>query len=364
MSSSASTSATWRLPRRPTLRARDRKLPATVMMPRPNRRRRSHPDYLSTRYAARTGLPVARVQHHVAHVLACMAENDIRGPRSASPGTARATARTARSGAASSCRSGSTRGCARHCLRPFPLPGGERAMREPRRSALGLLYACTVRPPSRSTPRRSARSPTLSVASWCRRSTRGLNAPMTTSMGRLFDAVASIIDLRQRAGFEGQAAMDLEWAADETVADAYPFEILAAAGQSSAAACARLGADGPGASGRCARWHVPRRPWPRSSTRRWLEAIVAVAEGSRLPRVALTGGCFQNRQLTRAGGHAAARRPDSRRVGTSACRRMTAASPWGKSPRSRAASTHRRSPSGPAQSRTTSQRLARAASPE
>jgi hydrogenase maturation protein HypF len=55
---------------------------------------------------------------------------------------------------------------------------------------------------------------------------RRINAPITTSAGRLFDAVASIVGLRQLAGFEGQAAMMLEWAADEAVADAYPFEMI------------------------------------------------------------------------------------------------------------------------------------------
>ena len=103
-----------------------------------------HPDYASTRYAeelaGRFSVPVVRVQHHHAHVAACMAEHGLRGPCWGSLGTARATAPTARSGAARpSCATARTIDRVAH-LRTFPLPGGDRAARQPRRAALGLLY--------------------------------------------------------------------------------------------------------------------------------------------------------------------------------------------------------------------------------
>ena len=87
-------------------------------------------------------------------------------------------------------------------LRQFRLPGGEAAIKQPRRCALGVLYeifgdaAFTKNDP-----------PTLRQML-----VKGVNSPITSSAGRLFDAVASLLGLRQRVSFEGQAAMDLEFA--------------------------------------------------------------------------------------------------------------------------------------------------------
>ena len=103
-----------------------------------------HPDYASTRHAEelarRWGVPLLRVQHHYAHVAACMAEHGLEGPvlGFAWDGTGYGTDGTIWGGEALVCqRSGFVR--AAH-LRTFPLPGGDPAMRQPRRSALGLLY--------------------------------------------------------------------------------------------------------------------------------------------------------------------------------------------------------------------------------
>ena len=135
----------------------------------------------------------------------------------ACPGTARATARTARSGAASSCGRRRRVDRARGCLRPFRLPGGERAIREPRRSALGAASRCHGRALARRHRRcvDCTRSTPASGVCCCRRSTRGVNAPVTTSAGRLFDAVASLVGSSPASGFEGQAAMELECAVDD-----------------------------------------------------------------------------------------------------------------------------------------------------
>ncbi len=173
-----------------------------------------HPDYHSTRVAEGLAAPKLAVQHHVAHVAACMAEQGLEPPvlGVSWDGTGYGTDGTVWGGEfLRITRDGWTR--VAH-LKPFRLPGGEAAVREPRRSALGLLHAAfgadafsmtDLAPVAAFTP-----AERRALASMLE---RGLNAPITTSAGRLFDAVAALIGLRQTTSHEGQAAMDLEWAA-------------------------------------------------------------------------------------------------------------------------------------------------------
>ncbi len=99
-------------------------------------------------------------------------------------------------------------------LRPFPLPGGDAAIREPRRAALGLLYAAfgadafarTELPPVAAFAAKDR-------AVLRRMLDRKVNTPRTSSMGRLFDAFAALCGLRQRTRYEGEAAIVFEWAA-------------------------------------------------------------------------------------------------------------------------------------------------------
>jgi hydrogenase maturation protein HypF len=263
-----------------------------------------HPDYASTRHAATLGLPIVRVQHHHAHVAACMAENEIEGSvlGVAWDGTGYGQDGTIWGGEFLLCDGPSFTRAA--CLRPFRLPGGDRAAREPRRSALGLLHAIgcagagTADRPMMGTFAPRERDLLVQALD------RGLNAPITTSAGRLFDAVAAIVGLRSHASFEGQAAMELEFAVDGTTDDAYPFTIdERATGYS------------PGPT-----WAVPRavvdwEPMIRAilaDVRRGspigamsarfhntlADMIVATAAHTAESRVVLTGGCFQNRYLT------------------------------------------------------------------
>jgi hydrogenase maturation protein HypF len=180
-------------------------------------------------------------------------------------------------------------------LRPFPLPGGERAIKEPRRTAVGLLYeierdAFIAREdlaPVRSFATRERRLLAQALA-------HHLNTPLTSSAGRLFDGVAALLGLRLTTQFEGQAAMELEWAIQGIVTDeSYPFRLepkdgtmvldweplirSLVAGLTAGSSVAVL----------AARFHNT-----------LAEMIVAVAERVGEPRVALSGGCFQNRYLT------------------------------------------------------------------
>jgi hydrogenase maturation protein HypF len=166
-----------------------------------------HPDYPSTRFARETGLPIVAVQHHEAHALACMAENELTPPVLAVSwdGTGYGLDESVWGGEFLRVTEGAVERVAH--LRTFRLPGGEAAVREPRRCALGLLWDVfgeKASAPGFSAPERAVLDGMLR---------RGVNSPVTSSAGRLFDAVASLCDLRQVTRFEGQAAMELEFAA-------------------------------------------------------------------------------------------------------------------------------------------------------
>lgn len=250
-----------------------------------------HPDYASTRLAeilaSEWRVPIERVQHHHAHVAACVAEHGLSGPvlGLAWDGAGLGTDGTIWGGEALVVERGMFRRAAH--LRPFSLPGGENAIREPARSALGLLYEVLGRSAGAYIDMEAARLRTLLAML-----DGAVSCPRTSSMGRLFDAVAALTGVRGRAGYEGQAAMELELAADGVVeGTAYP--ILLRDGEPAVAdweplvhALLRDRARGVPAGAMSARFH--------DALARLAEDI-AVRVG--LPRVVLSGGCFQNLRL-------------------------------------------------------------------
>ena len=207
-----------------------------------------HPDYASTRraeqLAADWGVPLVRVQHHHAHVAACMAEHGIEGPvlGLAWDGTGYGSDGTVWGGEALVCVGGTFHRAAH--LRTFPLPGGDRAAREPRRSALGLLYELLgdeALDHAKPWFHESDQKPLLAMLR------RGVNSPRTSSMGRLFDAVAMLCGLTPVVSFEGQAAMALEFAADAGIDEAYevPLSLRERAGVRGAALDVAASPPGP-----------------------------------------------------------------------------------------------------------------------
>jgi hydrogenase maturation protein HypF len=258
----------------------------------------AHPDYHTTREAERSGLPVVRVPHHLAHVLAGMVDNGIDGPvlGVAWDGTGFGGDGTIWGGEFLAVDERRFRRAAH--LQPFRLPGGTAAMREPRRSAIGALHAAfgegalgmaELGPVAAFAPAQRAVLRTMLE--------RGVNAPLTTSAGRLFDAVAALLGLCQIASFEGEAAMAVEFAADGSAAAAAlpPLSLREAAGKLIVdwrrflAALVAARAAGTAVALLAAAFHE-----------RLAEAIVAVAERVGIARVVLTGGCFQNARLTEA----------------------------------------------------------------
>jgi hydrogenase maturation protein HypF len=187
-----------------------------------------HPDYASTRHAeqlaGRWGVPLLRVQHHHAHVAACMAEHGLRGPvlGFSWDGTGYGPDGTVWGGEMLLCERAEYQRVAH--LRTFPLPGGERAVREPRRSALGVLFEILG---PRAAEHAAAWFNSSQLDSLLSMLERQVNSPRTSSMGRLFDAVAAICGLSPVISFEGQAAMALEFAADESEQAAYNVALSA-----------------------------------------------------------------------------------------------------------------------------------------
>lgn len=259
-----------------------------------------HPDYASRRAAEATTLPVIQVQHHLAHIVACMAENGVTPPvlGVAWDGAGFGPDGTIWGGEFLLVTDKGWRRLAH--LRPFRLPGGDAAMREPRRSAVGMLFEAFG-----DDAFASRDLPPLAAFSSAERTVlramleRGVNAPWTTSAGRLFDAFAALAGLRQRTSYEGQAAAELEWAAEGRMAGrTYDIPVRPARAEAAPlvldwqpaleAALADLGAGAaPGAVSAALHHGLA-------------GAIAAVARRAGERRVILTGGCFQNARLTEA----------------------------------------------------------------
>ena len=188
-----------------------------------------HPNYLATRYAlARAeheGLPAIGVQHHHAHIAACMAEHGQTGERPvigvAFDGTGYGDDGAIWGG---EFLLADYRGYQRVAhLTYFPLPGGDAAIRQPARTALALLWSLSLDWDERL----------AAVVEFCAedRTTlrtqleRKINTPLTSSMGRLFDATSALAGVRQVVNYEAQAAIEFEALADPCEQGAYQFEI-------------------------------------------------------------------------------------------------------------------------------------------
>lgn len=253
-----------------------------------------HPDYLSTQFAEDFDKPLTYVQHHAAHVLSCIADNDLEAPvlGVSWDGTGLGPDRTIWGGEFFVFDG---KACSRvgH-LRLFGLPGGDQAINEPARSAMGLLYeSYSGRIPEMDLkPCEHFEKKDLRVLSEMLR--KKLNTPQTSSAGRLFDAVSALCGVRQTVVFEGQAAMELEFCLPaEPETTGYPFGVSKSDGcwvvdwePMIRAVLADLAAAVP-VPLISARFHNG-----------LADAIVAVARCVEVERVVLTGGCFQNKYLT------------------------------------------------------------------
>jgi hydrogenase maturation protein HypF len=250
-----------------------------------------HPDYLSTKHALDLdGVELEGVQHHHAHVASCLADNSERGPAIgvAFDGLGYGTDGTIWGGEflvadlASFERVG--------YFDPVPMPGGTAAIREPWRMAAAFLDRCYEAglPEDLDVVRRN-RGRWDEIVQLAR---AGINSPLTSSAGRLFDGVSAILGVRDQVNYEGQAAVELEQLADPTEAAAYPatvdggrpFRIAGADLVRRVVDDLRAGEDPATVA---ARFH-------NGVARTIVGGCKIIGEETGLQTVALSGGVFQN----------------------------------------------------------------------
>ncbi len=251
-----------------------------------------HPDYASTRVAQEMRLPLVTVQHHHAHFASVLAEHAIEIPALGFiwDGTGYGEDGTIWGGET---LFGTVSGSKRigHIL-PFRLLGGEAAVHEPWRAALSTGELALDR--ARALQLFPARAREAEVL--LRASDAGLNAPVTTSMGRLFDAVAALCGLREIVSYEGQAAIALEQIADESEQESYRFSIVREPDgwiydwRSVVQGVILDAASGIPPSRISMRFH-------RALANLLAEAAKTHREETGCNLVALSGGCFQNELL-------------------------------------------------------------------
>jgi hydrogenase maturation protein HypF len=187
-----------------------------------------HPNYLASRYAIERAqnenLPLIGVQHHFAHITSCMVDNGLAGEEPllgvSFDGTGYGTDGAIWGGEfLLTDYAGYQR--LKH-IAYFPLPGGDSAIREPKRIALSLLDHAGIAWSEDLPPIQAMAADTRHILQ--RQLEAGINTPNTSSMGRLFDAASSIAGIRQQVNYEAQAAIELEALVDPEEGGIYPFD--------------------------------------------------------------------------------------------------------------------------------------------
>jgi hydrogenase maturation protein HypF len=258
-----------------------------------------HPDYAATRWALDSGLEPIAVQHHHAHLAACLAEHGRSAPAVGAvfDGAGLGPDGTVWGG---EILAGDARSFTRFAaLRAMPLPGGDAAAREPWRMACALLADAAD---EEIPPLPASLSASVTGDDWeaVARLAGATVTPLTTSAGRLFDAVAAIAGMTARARYEGQAAMELEAAVRADERGAYRLGVEQQTGAEGpellidpreAVLAARADVDaGVDAGVVAARFH-------NGLAAATAEALAAAAEAAAVGAAVLSGGVFQNRVL-------------------------------------------------------------------
>ncbi len=256
-----------------------------------------HPGYFSTKWAlAQSDLPLIGVQHHHAHIASCMAENHLEGRviGIALDGTGYGTDGRIWGGEVLLADYGGFERAAH--LAYVPLPGGAAAIREPWRMAVSYLvrhFGCEF---VRDLPF-VADVPPKNLNVLFQMMAQGINSPLTSSCGRLFDAVAALAGIRREVNYEAQAAIEFEMAIGNSHDQgAYPFELLAE-GESWIIDTRGLFEVLLHDIGRRVPVADISRRFHNGLAKVLAEVAVRLRERSGLERICLSGGTFQNQYL-------------------------------------------------------------------
>ena len=252
-----------------------------------------HPEYISTKYAKRLSEKIVQVQHHYAHVAACRFENQVEGEALGVSwdGTGYGLDGTVWGGEFFLSDDSSYKHFAQ--FRKFVLPGGEKAIKEPRRSLTGILFEIAgVSFVNEFSDLIENKFTSTEIDILLNMLSKKINSPITSSAGRLFDAVSSLLGICDRTNYEGQAAMMLEFAADLKEIGSYPFDIkesdkLIIDWQPIIISVINDLRNDFKSSIISAKFHNT-----------LAEIIFSVAKKSGMRKVILSGGCFQNALLT------------------------------------------------------------------
>jgi hydrogenase maturation protein HypF len=266
-----------------------------------------HPEYLSTKYAFELGgrsghFKLVPIQHHHAHIVSCMADNKVQTPviGVALDGTGYGSDGRIWGG---EFLVADYKGFKRlgH-LEYLPLPGGAAAIKRPYRTAIGYLVKLLGEDSLNTKMAFLKKVDAVETELIKRQIHTGLNSPLNSSMGRLFDAVSALIDIRGEVDYEGQAAVELEMAAydgvDKVGDKAYPYSIMGIDGVNTIQLKELFSAivedlfQGVSQSSISAKFH-------NTVARIILDMCRLIAKKTGINQVALSGGVFQNRLLFR-----------------------------------------------------------------
>ena len=250
-----------------------------------------HPHYISTQYARDFSPEIVQIQHHFAHVASCMLDNHIDRPLLgvAWDGTGYGGDGSIWGGEFITYHEGRFHRVA--TFLPFRLPGGEKAIKEPARIAMSLLYETYSRDELDGAISFLKYFNPLQLGILKKMLQRGLNSPYTTSAGRLFDGISSLLGIRYKVSYEGQAAIELEYRTQShATQESYPFNVVAGNEgllyidwRPVIKALVEDMKKGFSVNGIATKFHNT-----------MVEIILYMARYINIQDVALTGGCFQN----------------------------------------------------------------------
>jgi hydrogenase maturation protein HypF len=256
-----------------------------------------HPRYYSSRIASMLGArEVIRVQHHHAHIVSCMADNLITGRviGISMDGTGYGEDGRIWGGEFLIADEGVYERAGH--LRYIPLLGGEAAIKEPWRFGVSLLKEAYQDQWADVASLLGLVPSGYSYENLARILETGMNSPLTSSLGRVFDGVASILDMKRSVSFEGQAAMDLEAAAGSGSGDILPYHIEHDGEISildlipAIRALVEGSLAGMDPTGLASSFHA-------TLIASFVDIAELIRDNTGIDRVVLSGGCFQNRIL-------------------------------------------------------------------